>query len=236
MNDLLSNYLDVIISSAAFSTIAFFIIKKIIASRFERSLENHKGYINKELEGIRHDQNKLYKEFELFTVKKHEHYPELYKKLELCIGEVMRLRGNIRTLNYSNAGKQDIQHFMEERLFTIKDREEILGLWETDKPGGIRKLKERLERIKYNEAEEEFINANNYFILNQFYFSEDLAEITRELLGKVHNLWLNYDPDYRYYNDPDFMKVLRNENPELIKVIGELKEQIQSKIRNELTR
>lgn len=148
----------------------------------------------------------------------------------------MRLRGNIRTLNYSNAGKQDIQHFMEERLFTIKDREEILGLWDTDKPEGIRKLKERLERIKYNEAEEQFINANNYFILNQFYFSEDLAEITRELLEKVHELWLNYDPDYRYYNDADFMKELRNENSELIKVIGELKEQIQSKIRNELTR
>lgn len=69
MNDLLSNYLDVIISSAAFSTIAFYILKKIITSRFERSLENHKGYINKEIEGIRHDQNKLYKEFELFTVK-----------------------------------------------------------------------------------------------------------------------------------------------------------------------
>ena len=51
---------------------------------------------------------------------------------------------------------------MEERLFTIKDREEIIGLWETNKPEGIRKLKERLERIKYNEAEGEFINANNY--------------------------------------------------------------------------
>lgn len=227
------NIINVLVSTGMSGLIVFW-FKGFITNRFQKSLEQSKSDLSKEIESIKFNQSMMFKEFELFATKKHEHYPELYKRIELCIGKVMSLRGIVRVLSFENVGKEDVEEYMKEKLFTKQDTTQILELWETRKEEAIQKLNNRLENIKYNEAREEYGIAWDYLLLNRFFFSEELEEISNELLKNIHKLWVNYDPIYRNI-DATSMGELIAENEELKKNIDKLRKGLEITMRRELT-
>ena len=64
------------------------------------------------------------------------------------------------------------------------------------------------------------------------YLSEDVENIVRELLALLHELWINYDPDFSYE------RIGTNEEQytyeEVISKIDSLKEGLKSTMRQEL--
>ncbi|MGE7604226.1 hypothetical protein ACQKL5_17285 [Peribacillus sp. NPDC097675] len=200
---------------------------------FQKQLEDHKRSFDFEIEGLKHKQNKLYTSYELFTVKRHESYPELYKLLEICNGAVRRLRGIRRTLHFNNVNTQDIKAFMEDKSFTSSDIDYILSLWETQNKKAITEINYRLERINYNEAEEKFIEANDYYFFNVLFLSEEVEKMARDLLNNIHTIWLNYDPNYSMYGTITGGIPL-SKNEELIKQIDQLRSDLKLKMRQEL--
>lgn len=178
--------------------------------------ESVKTTFQLEMEKQKTELSKISKEFELYVVKKHEHYPELYKNIELCIGKVTGLRGKVRGIDFRNANKEDITRYMTEKHFTELDKERICSNWDNNKQQAIRDLNHRLEEINYNEANEYYKTAHNFYLLHRLFFSDEVSIKSRELLDKIFELWFNYDPDFAVFGDPALIVHL-NEEGEIFK-------------------
>ena len=203
-----------------------------VKAEIEKDIETHRQGLGIEIETLRLEQNQLMASFELYTAKRHECYPELYKLIEISNGSIRSLRGLRRELTFQNTNSEDIETYMRGKQFTSNDIQHILKIWEENKPSAISMLRKILEKIDYNEAEEKFINANNYFYFMNLYLSEDVENIVRELLALLHELWINYDPDFSYE------RIGTNEEQytyeEVISKIDSLKEGLKSTMRQEL--
>ena len=211
------------------------IIKGSITTKFSEKLETHKNELVMQIESMKHEQNKMYKDFELFTVKKHEYYPELYKLVELSIGEIIRLRGYKRALSFDNVNKHDIESFMNDKDFTSEDKETILNAWDNHRDVAINHLNYRLIRINYNLVYETFTKANDFHLLNALYFSEDVFGTASKLIQDLHHLLINYDPDYPVF-DVDHTRALEKENEILVANINKLRVELKAKLRSELSK
>lgn len=51
----------------------------------------------------------MIQDFNLYTSKKHEKYPELYKLIMVADGDIKGLRGMKITLSFQEFGKEDIR-------------------------------------------------------------------------------------------------------------------------------
>lgn len=227
------NIINILVSTGMSGLIVFW-FKGFITNRFQKSLEQSKSDLSKEIEDVKFNQSIIFKEFELYATKKHQHYPELYKRIELCLGKVMSLRGIVRAPSFENVGKEDVEEYMKEKLFTKQDTTQILELWETRKEEAIQKLNYRLENIKYNEAGEEYGMAWDYLLLNRFFFSEELVKIANELLKNIYELWVNYEPIYRNV-DATSMDESLDEIERVKGNIDKLRKELEITIRRELT-
>lgn len=198
-----------------------------VKSEFLSKLELEKKEFNIEIEKVKLEQSKLFKNFELFTQKRHECYPELYKLFEIANGQIRQLRGIRRTLTFQNVSATDIESFMREISFTNYDVESILQNWDTNKPVALQKLNNRLRRIEYEEAWSKYNEANDYFFYNQIYLSDDVERIANELRNNLHDLWVNYDLDIG-------AAIPFNENKRLIQQIDLNREGLKNIMREEL--
>lgn len=203
-----------------------------VKAEMEKGIETHRQGLEIEIGTLKLKQNQLMANFELYTATKHECYPELYKLIEISNGSIRGLRGLPRELTFQNTNSEDIESYMRGKQFTSNDVQLILRIWDEDKPSAISLLRETVGRTDYNEAEEKFTNANNYFYFMNLYLSENVENIVRELLGLLHELWINYDPDLSV----DRMRINGEHytNEEVISKIDSLKEDLKSTMRQEL--
>lgn len=203
-----------------------------VKAEIEKDLESHRRSFDVEIEELKLKQNQLFTNFELYTAKRHECYPELYKLIEISNGSIRRLRGLKRELSFQNVNSQDIESYMRDKQFTSNDIELILGYWDEDTNSAISLLKKRLQRIDYNEAQEKYFEANDYFYFMVLYLSEDVEDIARELLDILYKLWVNYDPDLPWEELRVKEELLSNEKA--IGKIDSLRKKLKLKIRQEL--
>ncbi|MEI4713447.1 hypothetical protein WAG12_26120 [Bacillus cereus] len=199
-----------------------------------RLQEDIKADFQLKMEQQKSEISRISKEFELYVVKKHEYYPELYKNIELCIGKVMGFRGITKGIDFRNVNKEDIEKYMEEKQFTQADKHLICSDWDTNKDQAIKNLQYRLERINYNEGEEYYAKVHNFYLLHRLYFSDDVSSKAKEILDKIHILWANYNPDIMLASGSQLVLELHEENAETRKNINVLREELFELLRNEL--
>lgn len=197
-----------------------------------RSTEEVKAEIKIELDKITLKQNQLMTNFELFTIKKHECYPELYKLIEVSNGAIRSLRGVSRELSFQDLNTKDIESYMNDKKISTYDIEKILKDWDENKLIAISSLRGILNRINYNEAEEKYTDAHNYFYFMVLYLSDDIKENAKELLELLYNLWNNYDLTFPI----ERMSINGEEytNEEIISKIDSLRMNLELKMREEL--
>lgn len=95
-------------------------------------MADYQGEITKELEKLKLQQQKNFKDFELFTSKKHEKYPEMFLLLETAYGQILWLQGIRRALTFKNLDEEDLNLYFDDLRMTSFDRERIIGLWRAD--------------------------------------------------------------------------------------------------------
>jgi hypothetical protein len=200
-----------------------------VKSEFLSKIELEKKEINIEIENVKLEQNQLLVNFELFTKKRHECYPELYKLFEIANGQIRSLRGYRRTLTFENASATDIENFMRERNFTDYDLESILQNWDNNKPVSLQSLYGRLRKIEYEESLSKYSKANDYFFFNQIYLSDEVEQIANQIRNDLHDLWVNYDLDFAVAIPP-------KENQRLIQQIDLNRQELKKIMREELYR
>ncbi|ACM15970.1 TPA: hypothetical protein ACQUHF_004970 [Bacillus paranthracis] len=172
-----------------------------------------------------------FKKYELYTVKKHEYYAELYKNIELCIGRISDLRGIQRTIPLHTFNLEDIKKYMSDKSFIEADKEIILSQWEKDKKLAIRDIEFKLERMEYHEAKREYNTAYNFYLLHRLFFSEPVSLKANELLINIYALWGNYNPDWNLLYDEE---ELFEENEKLNDDIDRLRKELFELLQNEL--
>ncbi|MEH7076234.1 hypothetical protein [Neobacillus drentensis] len=210
------------------------IIKTSINNQFSKNLEKHKSELMKvndqykqkldvEIEDLKHKQQRVFTDFELYTSKKHEKYPELFKLIEKAFGNIFSLRGQGRFLTFENTNRKDIEWYLEEKNVTDQDKEEILRLWDIEEGRhvAIERIRRVMRVINYNEAYEKWQESNEYFILNDLFLSE---EVSRKCRGFLDLLW-----EYLDMLDPNCYLT-----PEMTQRQSELRDDILPSQRGEL--
>ncbi|MEK3658194.1 hypothetical protein NSQ29_01365 [Paenibacillus sp. FSL F4-0236] len=189
-----------------------YLIKRWINQLFSKNAAKYNAQLNSEIESLKHEYQKNYKDFDLYTSKKHEKYPELLKNIETALGGIMGLRGMVNRLNFKNVDAADIELYLTKLEFTNSDKNEILALWSTNKEVAIRKIEERKKYIDYYEAEQKWVDANNFFIFNQLFFSEEASIETRETLNVLFEYWNHLNPSFGIpeRDERERMEELRN--------------------------
>ncbi|QEL88498.1 hypothetical protein [Bacillus mycoides] len=183
---------------------------------------------------IRKATDKHLKAFELYTAKKHEYYPELYKHIELCVGKVTGLRGARQATDFNNFNKEDITRFITDKSFNELDKELILSYWDNAKPLAIHNIQFTLQRFEYQEAKESYDTAYNFYLLHRLFFSEKVSLTANRLLISLYALWYNYNSDFMYATNVALSEHLLTVDEELNDEIDVLRKELFEKLQEEL--
>ncbi|MBW0933920.1 hypothetical protein [Priestia megaterium] len=172
-------------------------LQEEVKSTFHSILEKQKSELNEKLEVLKHQQNKLLKDYELYTMKRFEYYPELHKEIELSITKIRDLKFRSSGDDFRYFNSQDIEIYMTDnfknhKLFTSVDKQRIILQWDTNQEKAMQDLKNRISVIEYHEAGNSYVNANNYYVLQRLFFSDEVSEISRDLLDTIYELWRIY--------------------------------------------
>jgi len=194
-----------------------------------RDLESHKGEINSQLEDVKHMQQRVYKEFDLFTTKMHEVYPELYKKIEEAYGAVTNLRGEIWAPQLEKFDPIEFEEYLNDlNGLGESEKTKLIVLFSTDKNSAIKELDSKMESVRYFKAGADYSKGHNYFIVNELYLSDDASKATRELLRHLYKYWRDLYPALN--NNPHFI----NERLRIKELLPGVKEDFKETLKNDL--
>lgn len=200
--------------------------------------ESVKTTFQVEMEQQKAEISRISKEYELYAVKKHEYYPELYKNIELCIERVknFELRGRFSNshIDFLNFTKDDITVYISDKPFKPSEKELILSIWDNNRALGVRDLEYILLRIEYSEAEDIQLTAENFYYSHRLYFSDEISAIANALIHNTYALLFHLDPDSRFVTDPEYIEELREANKELNTEIDKLRLELFTKLQKEL--
>jgi len=210
----------VLIAAAAY-------VSRLMAKQvFNKSMEKYRKEISLEFEKLKLQQQKNFKDFELFTSKKHKKYPKMYYLLEAAYGQIFALRGLGRFLTFKNVNEEDLSLYFDELTMTSFDKSRILEIWRTNNQHAVDEIRKIEKVLKYQIARQKWLEANNYYIYNILYFSDDVSKSCEQLLNNLH--------DYLLYLEPDFVFT----SPEMTIKPRELRETIlpedRDKVRTEM--
>ncbi|PEO88127.1 hypothetical protein CN571_15615 [Bacillus pseudomycoides] len=200
-----------------------------------RKQEEVKKLFQLEMEQQKAELSKLSKEFELYAVKKHEYYPELYKVIATCIGKVTYLRGSRDGIDFRKYKAEEVTRYMEDNSFTATDKEYILSNWnENTIHLAIRQIENILIKTEYIEAKESYLAANNFYALHLLYFSDKVSFKVNNLLNHIWDLWIKYNPDLMILDNNMISEKLSLPNEEEEDEIDRLRKDLLKRLQYEL--
>ncbi|MFP3668868.1 hypothetical protein SB717_27395 [Priestia sp. SIMBA_032] len=163
---------------------------------YDTKLEEVKKDFNSQIEDLKHNQQKLMFSFESYNSKRREMYPEFYALMQDVIGYTFHLRG-IRTMpDIRRLTVEELGQYLETLEISHKEMEMIKLLHSSNIEEAVRKTAEIRHRYDYHLAKEKLIDANNYFLYKELFFSETVAEKCVELLDDLFEYINNHDPMY----------------------------------------
>ena len=225
----------------AITTSIIFIFKKYygtkIENTFQRSMESYKQELIVATENAKFDFQRKIQDFNLFTTKKHEVYGELNKLLLTAEGGILNLYGLRTELSYEEYNREDLKKLMDREGFPEGKMDEILKFFDAnDKFNAILLMKHFLRIKEFRDANNELINARNFFWASIFYFSNEVEEKIKVIFIKLAALLIRQE---QIFQAPDTAHELRNklglESIELKKNIPDLIEKLLVNMKQELS-
>ncbi|UPK45868.1 hypothetical protein [Paenibacillus pabuli] len=223
----------------------FFWLRAYFTNSFQKKLESHKGLVNSELEThkgavnskieeVKHNQQKVFKEFDLYTTKMHEVYPELYKKMEYAYGEVLNLRGVILAPDLRRFNQEEFDEHLDDLQNLSKT--EIASLsskFSNNKEEAIQELHQKMEWVRYHKANIHLAEANNFFIVNELYLTDEASNASREVLKLLRNYHNDLNPNYN--GDRDVVSDRRDKRDKLPGVKDSFREILKKDLKRSFT-
>lgn len=204
-------------------------VQLYIANRFQKKLESHKGDVNREIEGVKHKQQKALKEFDLYSTKRYQIYPELYKEVDHAYREMIGLRGVFHAVDLRQFDESEIEEYLRSHDFNNKDVLRIKTLFNVRKDEAIDLIRSKLQEQKYYRAGEIHAKALDFFKINELFLTDEIATVTHNLLQKMYEYWIDLHPDYRF--DLDIRKQAQDIRENLPDLLDEFKNMLKADLR-----
>lgn len=213
--------------------------EKIVDNQFDKKLETHKHELNKLTEEAKFNYQRLLSDFNLYSVKKHEHYIELYNDLIRAHGSVMHLASALKQrYTYDFFDENDMRNYLA-KLGTPSGRtEQLISTWKSDPKTGIKEIHDHEAYIEEWNAEKDVNKLNNTYLSSRLYLSSELKALMEKLVPDLISLSINakreYQPISGNISGEDFMQ-LYEESKKLKVQINDTKDEIIVKMQSELS-
>lgn len=162
-----------------------FYAKKRLDLEFSKHIEQHKAELQQIRDQINFDLGRKMKDFDLYTTKRHQVYPELLG-LFLVAGEKIGDYGNVRRYNISDMTSAQLQHFLV-NVFAVPEEHyrHLVEAWESNRVGQIDSVYATCQRYAWVNMLNAIIAAHNKTLLYELYCSEEVAynflKLTKQL-------------------------------------------------------
>src|SRR5690606_13427681 len=97
------------------------------------------------------------------------------------------LFGLIREYTFEEYNADDIKRHLEAEQVPLRIQQQIVGLWDTDRPAALRTLQPYLRRLRVRQAEIRLSKARNAAYLNELYFPDEVIRALDDIFGKMHS-------------------------------------------------
>jgi hypothetical protein len=183
------------------------LVNNLIDHQFSKKLEDHKHQLQQITLAETHNYQRLIRDFDLFTTKRHEIYPELFKSILIADGHVRNLRGGTYSLTFEGFNDKDIRQYLEEKNVPSGMADIFVESWKHG--GAVRKdtvasIKKYIGRLDIQKARMVIDDAKRYYYLSAIYISDDVSKDVDEALRLIDEFWLNVEcPEGSKYFEVD---------------------------------
>ncbi len=204
------NFILTILSSTTLTIIFVLItplakklINKYIDIRFDKNKIKYEHDLGLITENARFDfQRKIY-DFNIFSLKRHEIYAKLYKKILTIQGSVLSLMGFRESVDLMTIDKNNIKEFLKRNNFNESHINELIENWDSDRKTIVDKINNQLRNKEFNDAELELIKTNNYFLESKLFLSENIDDTSTKIISDVRSLFHIYKMSHYYQFYPE---------------------------------
>ena len=185
------------------------LVNNLIDHQFSKKLEDYKHHLHQITLAETHNYQRLIRDFDLFTTKRHEIYPELFKLISIADGDVRALRGPGFSPTFEGCNDKDIRQYLESKSVPGGTTDYYAESWRQAVQPSIRKdiireMKAFLIRWNIQQAREIIDKAKNYYYLSAIYISENVSKTVDEALCLIDEFWRNvWCPEGSHYFDVD---------------------------------
>jgi hypothetical protein len=183
--------LTTILTSTIVTGIIVSLFQVFYKYKVDKNLEQYKQELTQLTENLKFDLQRKTQDFNLYTIKRHEKLPELFKFLLIADSTIRGLFGGRRSLTFEEFNRVDIEDYLSNRKVPKGMIEKILIQWHSDKVEAIKQMIDYLRVIEYSEARRDFNEAKNYYILSELYLTDEVTKLTEEYI-KILGELLNY--------------------------------------------
>lgn len=211
-----------------------FYAKNIVGNHFKKKLEDHKSELQNITEFNKFDLQRKLSDFNLYTVKKHDIYVELFDLFMRADGHTGGLMGYRSVPDYKKYTAKQLEYSLEKLGFPAHDIEEFTTNWDEEKDYKFEKLKAYIQRYEISSARNIIIEAKNKFLLSRLYISTEVDEILSALSSTL-NLYV-LDVEFLLEENLDAVdRIVIRESKDtnekiIIESLTKLKEQMQKEI------
>jgi hypothetical protein len=184
----IDSVINIIISTLISSGIIILFVKSsikgIITHYFNKNLENHKHELTLITEAIRLDHQRKIHDFSLYSNKKHEVYPEIFKMLLNSFRKIRFFKEDTYlSLKFIN-NKEQLYRYLEAIVGETKmnNFHEIINDWDKSPQDCIHRASLSLKKIIAQEANEYFKETYDFILSNQLFLSDVVSE-NIEIIG-----------------------------------------------------
>ena len=148
-----------------------------IEHRFDKQLAEHKHELTMLADIERARLQRTVQNSALVVARKHEVFRQLFHKLHSAMGKVTHLFGVGSMPTFETWDREDLKDYMNEKpRFPGVIREAILANWDIDRDLALVRLRKTSRDRVINEAERAFARAWNYFLGNELYLPDPIAQ------------------------------------------------------------
>lgn len=169
-----------VVSAAVGSGLTIFILRRIIGNWikhfFDSKLADHQAALDKITESERYNYQRLIHDFSLYSSKKHDVYPELFKLVFTAQGQIIGLMGFGYMPDFDKFRKEDVERYLSIRSILPSEQSRILNLWDVDLKTAVNELRHILRNVEIGQARSKWFEARAYFWSSSLYISERVFE------------------------------------------------------------
>lgn len=181
-----------------------------ITYSFSKSLEKYKQELSEKTEIEKFKFSRKLKDFELYVVKRHEIYADLYCSLGNTLGYLNTIHGVISVPTFDDHNEEDIKNILRDINTTADNCTRILALFASpidgDRDKAIKDILHLQKGRKILNTKSALEEANNKYWAAKLYLSQEADQKIFNLLTDMRELQNIYAFEYKHWLIGDGVK------------------------------